>query len=196
MMRPFSVAALLCGCALAMGAPVGPSTEAEAPTDANRPGRQLKAKVDMKSLEATYDEVNANLRTVQDRYKPIIDKMLTNKMPDFLTDFMTSIKGFSSDLSWVAEQPAISSMLHPDPSKPAEPNSVPLPATLSVGPGLPTTKSCGSSGICKDVVEWVRNVNGNMRQGTEPSPLMQVAMQNKKAQAARATNAAMAGTIS
>lgn len=181
-MRLHCLGAFAWGCVLAMGAPIAPVED-----DADHNRRNLKTRHDFASVEATYNEVHDNFEGVKRRYKPILEKLVTNKAPSFLQDFMSSIKGFTSDLSWVANQPAVSSMLFQDPAK--EPGAAPLPSSLTAGPGLPDTKMCGGSGICKDVVEWVRNVNENFRSGTEPSPLQQVALQNQAGQAAAAGQA-------
>lgn len=158
---------------VALGSPVG---KAE---DATENRRQLK-RTDTAALKATYTEVQDGYQNVLDRYKPIVEKLLTNKMPDFLGDFMTTVNGFTSDLSWIADQPAISAMLYPDAATATSgaADAVPLPSSLMAGPGLPDTSMCGNSGICKDVIDWVRNVNQDFRTGTEPSPLQQVAMAN------------------
>eukprot|EP00316_Scyphosphaera_apsteinii_P017039 CAMPEP_0119314004 /NCGR_PEP_ID=MMETSP1333-20130426/31234_1 /TAXON_ID=418940 /ORGANISM="Scyphosphaera apsteinii, Strain RCC1455" /LENGTH=182 /DNA_ID=CAMNT_0007319013 /DNA_START=72 /DNA_END=620 /DNA_ORIENTATION=+ len=137
-------------------------------------------RADSSSVRETYEQVHEGIANVQERYKPILDKLLTNRMPNFLGDFMKTVKGFTSDLSWVAKQPAVASMVFQQ--EPAEGTTAPLPETLTVGPQqrLPNTEMCGNSTMCTDILEWTRSTNEDFRQGRVPSPLLQVALKNRE----------------
>merc|ERR1719217_728129 len=80
-------------------------------------GRRLNA--DAATVRETYRQAEAAFTGVSDKYRPMVEKLVsTNKMPNFLADFMGAIKGFTADLGWVSKNPAIGGLLTPEPGSP------------------------------------------------------------------------------
>merc|ERR1719382_1026532 len=89
-------------------------------TTAAAHGRQLNA--DAATVRQTYQQAEAAFGSVTDKYRPMIEKLVsTNRMPNFLADFMGAINGFTADLGWVSKNPAIAGLLtQPEPGSPQE----------------------------------------------------------------------------
>lgn len=157
-----------------------PETNTSPSLEQEAHGRLLK-RADISSVRETYARAHLEYGNVMARFKPIIDKMLTSRVPNFLTDFMETVKGFTSDLAWVPRNPAIGSMLSEALNSQVEqgsPGVAPLPQQLKVGPGIPKSAMCGNSTMCTEIVDWVKMVNEDLRKGETPNPLKQIAAQN------------------
>lgn len=176
-MHILAVALLL----VAVAAPPAAAMPLPPPDEAH--GRRLK-RTDLASVRETYAHAHQSYGHVMAKFKPMIDKLLTNRMPPFLTDFMETVKGFTSDLSWVPNNPAIASMLTESvPGIEGSPGVAPLPAHLKVGPGIPKAalfrSSCGNKTLCNMIIDWVQNTNEEFRSGKTPNPLKQIAKNNE-----------------